>query len=158
MNMQLVFVHAQRELDPCPSLIGTYNSCSYLPKGPLQGARRLVPAPAFSFSLLWLVSHNIRPYCSKVAAIEGIMRYDPDFLFFREVGEWVGGELWIGVFLDNCWAPKHLAGAQELVFLNKWTLCLLSKADLHVMENKLWAQSFTFLSLFTCFLSNIETL
>lgn len=100
-------------LDPCPSLIGTYNSCSYLPKALSKGASCSLHLPsAFLFCDLFptIFSPAARLRRWEHHAVQA------DFLFFREVGEWVGGSF-ESEFLDNCWAPKHLAGAQELVFL-----------------------------------------
>lgn len=90
MNMQLVFVHAQKGVWPCPSLIGTYNSCSYLPKALSKECGALFLHLPSSFSLCICFPIIFSPTAARLRR----WRHHAStgrFLFFREVGEWVGG-------------------------------------------------------------------
>lgn len=81
----------KRELDPCPSLIGMCNSCSYLPKA-LSKERSVLFLHLPSAFLFCDLSHRIFwPNSQQGCGDEGIMQAQSDFLFCREVGEWVGG-------------------------------------------------------------------
>lgn len=81
----------KRELDPCPSLIGTYNSCSYLPKAlsKERGVLFLHLPSAFLFCDLFPIIFG--PTRSKVVAMKASCEYRQISCFSERWGSgWEG--------------------------------------------------------------------